>query len=121
MSWHAAFLTSSQEGAGSAVSVVLKVQWVQQGKQRYCSAAALSTKRSHSQNGPSRKEIIVIQYYYTFTHDWSILNLIFDLWVKSSIICKAVSFICVLIAQYLLFSSLYLRDLKMTFYNAKSQ
>ena len=68
-------LTSPQEGAGSAVSVGLKVQWLQQGKQRHCSAAALSTKRSHPQNGPSRKEIIVIQYYYTFIHDWRILDL----------------------------------------------
>ena len=70
-------LTSPQEGAGSAVSVGLKVQWLQQGKQRHCSAAALSAKRSHPQNGPSRKKIIVIQYYYTFTHDWIILDLLY--------------------------------------------
>ena len=38
-------LTSSQEGAGTAVGVGLKVQWLQQGKQRHCSAAALSAKR----------------------------------------------------------------------------
>ena len=70
-------LTSPQEGAGSAVSVGLKVQLLQQGEQSHCSAAALSAKRSHPQNGPSRKKIIVIQYYYTFTHDWSILDLFY--------------------------------------------
>ena len=54
-------LTSPQEGAGSAVGVGLKVQWLQQSKQRLCRIATLFTKRSHPQNGPSRKEIIVIQ------------------------------------------------------------